>query len=277
MGRTFVHFAYAARAAAPAAKRQMAEFMAILARLSGLEFRVTNADGYEKLARMVAEQTVDVAWLPPIPFLALEKREAVRPLVSNERGGATEFECVLIVPAASPIHAPATLAGKRAAWVDPLSAAGYVVPRIQLAALGVDPRTAFSREHFYGSHEAVVRAVVGGKADFGATYARASRGGRPRHGPWNDLAGAAEAVRVLCSFGVIPGDVIAARHDLSGSARYLVKEALLEASQVPEGKRLMGEIFGVDQFKPWAPGSYDLLRNAVSGAMASGLLQGAQK
>jgi ABC-type phosphate/phosphonate transport system substrate-binding protein len=269
-----VEFAYAAHAASSATKRHMGDFLAVIGRLSGLDFGVAEADSYRKLARLVHERAVDVAWLPPIPYLALEQQQAVVPLVSHERGGSTQFHCVLIVGAESKIHHPVGLRGKRAAWVDPLSAAGYVIPRIHLAAMGVDPRSAFASEHFYGSHEAVVRAVVGGKADFGATYARGEVEGAKVRGAWSDLEGADEAVRVLCAFGAVPSDVIAARPDLAGNVRFRVARALMDASKDAQGKLLMGELFGVDDFKPWASASYDLLRSATRSAAAGGLLGG---
>ena len=77
------------------------------------------------------------------------------------------------------------------------SASGYVVPRVGLAAVGVDPRVAFAEERFWHSHEAVVRAVVAGRADFGATYAGVGPGGEITRGSWMDVQGADEAVRVL--------------------------------------------------------------------------------
>ena len=44
---------------------------------------------------------------------------------------------------------------------EPKPAPGMVLAA--LAALGVDPRTAFAEERFHHSHEAVVRAVVAGQ------------------------------------------------------------------------------------------------------------------
>jgi phosphonate transport system substrate-binding protein len=272
-----VAFAYAAHAASSLTKRHVGDFTSVLGRLSGLDFAVAEAETYEELVGRVAKGEVDVAWLPPIPFLTLEKQEAVTPLVGHARGGTTQFRCVLIVRASSRIRTPIGLTGKRAAWVDPLSAAGYVVPRIHLAALSVDPRTAFAKEHFYGSHEAVVRAVVGGKADFGATYARADADDAPVRGPWSDIEGADEAVRVLCSFGTVPGDVIGARPDLPGNVKLRVTRAFLDASSDPQGKRLMAEIFGVDEFRAWSKDSYEVLRNATASAAAGGLLGGQEK
>ena len=42
------------------------------------------------------------------------------------------------------------------------SAAGFVLPRVKLALLGVDPRTVFRTEKFHGSHRAALQALVDG-------------------------------------------------------------------------------------------------------------------
>ncbi len=168
-------FGHVARDESADDRTRMQAFAAVLAKQAGVRVEVAEAEGYEKLAMMVDAREVDLAWLPPIPFIALERKAAAVPLVSHHRGGRADFHSVIVVTADSRIRTPVGLKGKRAAWVDPYSAAGYAMPRIQLAALGVDPRTAFASERFYGSHDAVVRAVLAGKADFGATYAGLDR------------------------------------------------------------------------------------------------------
>src|SRR5579883_1487129 len=220
-------FGWAAHAASPAAKQRMVEFTILLGKLSGAEVAVCEADTYSELAGLVHRRSVDIAWLAPIPFIALERRKAAAPLVSHHRGGRAQFHSVLIVPARSRIRTPYGLKKKRAAWVDPHSASGYVIPRIQLAAFGIDPRTAFAAERFYGSHEAAVRAVVGGKADFAGTYAQLDRDGAPLRGSWLEVPGAADAVRVLVTFGAVPGDVIVARRDLPAATRERLTHALI--------------------------------------------------
>lgn len=56
------------------------------------------------------------------------------------------------------------------AWVDTNSSAGYLVPRMRIAAAGLDPETLFARQSFLGSHERVACAGLDGDADAGATY-----------------------------------------------------------------------------------------------------------
>lgn len=268
-------FGIAAHAASRATSNRTNQVLARLGDLAKREIQPQVAQSYDGLAAMFGRQEIHFAWLPPIPFLALEGANLAFPLVVHHRGGHATFESVVIGREGSPIATLFGLKGKRVAWVDPLSASGYVVPRIQLAALGIDPRTAFSSERFYGSHEAVVRAVVGGKADIAATYARAETDGLSFHGAWDELPGAEKAVRVVARFGAIPSDVIAAHQQLDLGTCEALTRAFEALSSDPEGLELARAVFGVDEFRRWGAGAeaaYEPLRKAMSEAAARGLL-----
>src|SRR5689334_12816438 len=83
---------------------------------------------YKELVASVREGTCDVAWLPPVAYAWLA--EAVHPLGSIVRDGATTYAAALVVREESELKSTADLRSVRAGWVDPWSAAGYVVPRL---------------------------------------------------------------------------------------------------------------------------------------------------
>src|SRR5262249_29622562 len=161
----------------------------------------------------------------------------------------SHYHSAIIVATGSGIRSLRQLEGKRAAWVDPHSASGFVIPRIQLAALGVDPRTAFASQHFYGTHEAVVSAVAEGVADFGATYVRLDRKGTIVHGPWASFPRYVRTIRTLSKFGEIPSDVVAARADMDREIAARLQAALLGLARDPRGKVLLRAIFGADELR----------------------------
>ena len=66
----------------------------------------------------------------------------------------------------------ADLKGRRAAWVDQLSAAGFLLPAAHLRANGVDPDADLASQKFYGSYATAIRAVLSKDADFTSVYAR---------------------------------------------------------------------------------------------------------
>ncbi len=267
-------FGYAAHGASTAMRERIAQFSLALGNLAQVELAVFEAESYEDLARAVVAGEVDLAWLPPLAFIALERRGTVSALVSAKRGGDTAFYSAIIVAKDSDLQAPEDLAGARAAWVDRYSASGYVVPRVGLAAVGIDPRVAFAEERFWHSHEAVVRAVTSGRADFGATYAGVGTGGKITRGSWMDVPGADEAIRVLVQFGAIPGDVVAARTALPEARRVRLMQALLTLSLDEEHCLVLYDAFGIDELRTFSTAGYDSLRRLAEEASKRGLLQG---
>jgi phosphonate transport system substrate-binding protein len=259
------------------ARERIAGFAVAVSKLANLEVATCRAHTYTELTELLHKEKVDLAWLPPIPFMALARHDRVVPLVSLRRAGHSEFYSVLIVQKDSAIRTPLHLVRKRAAWVDPHSASGYVLPRIALAAVGVDPRTAFATEKFYASHDAVVRAVLSGHADFGATFADPDEKGTVARGAWLDVPDGDTKIRVLATFGAIPGDVMGARVDVPAAIRERFTRALILAAKDADNRLLLRDLFGVDEFRRGAPPGYDEFREATMRASSEGLLEGDEK
>jgi phosphonate transport system substrate-binding protein len=257
-------------------RERVTAFAAALSKVAKVELAVCRARNYTEVTELVLRRQVDFAWLPPLPYIALSRKDAVEPLVSVVREGHGEFYSVLVVRADSPIKSPRDLVGKRAAWVDPHSASGYVLPRIGLSAVGVDPRTAFREERFYRSHEKVVRAVIDRRADFGATFGGLEASGALARGAWS-AAEVQGKVSVLATFGAIPPDVIAARSDLPTYVSESLTHAFTHASSEPELQALAKELLGATEFKRGTPEGYLDFCRATMRASDEGLLEGEEK
>ena len=119
---------------------------------------------YKSLGESVREGTSDIAWLPPVVYAWLA--EGVNPLGFIARGGSSTYSAALVTLEESGLRTLADLRKarprKRAGWVDPWSAAGYVVPRIELSRAGLDALTDLvASEH--GAEERT-RTFVGARA-----------------------------------------------------------------------------------------------------------------
>jgi phosphonate transport system substrate-binding protein len=263
-------FGYVGRGVSDATRGRFVQFTERLGRLVDMEIAVFEATSYDDLSKAVVSCYVDLAWLPPIPFMALEQRSAVRPLVSHERAG--DFHSALIVPEGSRCHALADLEGARAAWVDRESASGFVLARIALAEAHVDLRRAFSEERFFGSHEAVARAIARGVADFGATYAGVDAKGALTRAPWLSFDSAeSQRIRVLARVGGIPSDTTVSRASLPEATRDKITDALVKMSQSDKHRSLLVRLFGIERFARWKSAGYAELREKVDAASAAGL------
>jgi len=228
------------------------QFCLALADATGIEVVPRGVSSYRTLLDQLASSEVDVVWLPPIPALRATANNCVTPIALPIRSGDSYYYAALFARSDSSIQEPADLQGVTAAWVDPQSAAGYLIVRAQLELQAVDLKAAFAKNLFFGSHDAVTEAVLKGTADVGATYAFYDDEQRPKRGGW----GAAD-VRVIAKAGPIPNDIIAARKGLSAPVVRLVQSALVDEQNaaVREAARLLltAEGFAVPKPEHLAP------------------------
>lgn len=249
-------------------QRKMVEFARYLGRLAAVELDARPFDTYDELTQATFRSEIDLTWLPPLPFLALADRRSVAILASVRK---SPYRSAIIVASGSSLRGPGGLVGTRAAWVDRHSASGFVLPRVKLGRMGIDPGTAFATEKFYGSHDAVVQAVVAGEADFGATWAQATP---PRNvtGPWSRTGALDGGVRALSVFGAVPPDVIAARADLAPTARKAIVQSLKKIYDEKQSRWVVRDVFGTEGFYRPVLEVYDPLRDDVAEAHQAGWL-----
>jgi phosphate/phosphite/phosphonate ABC transporter binding protein len=262
-----VVFGFVVPAPASELKGRVERLTALLGAHAGVAVEHYDAPGYEALATEVRAGRVDVAWLPPIVFVRLA--DAVTPLGSVLRDGKAAYEAALVVRGDSKIKSIEGLRGSRAGWVDPWSAAGFVLPRVKLALLGVDPRTAFRTETFHGSHGAAMKALLEGACDVAGTYAQANEAGEITEGAWSAIEGA--EVRVLATFGAIPPDVIAVRRALPDADREAILAALRAACSEEASRAVVREVFNGDELREGLASGYEALKSALDIATARGL------
>lgn len=267
----FLVFGYASPEATDDAKRTMTELATMIGAMAQVDLAVSALPSYDRVAQLVHKGKIDLAWVSPIPYIALLRNERVLPLACPRRGDL-DYHGAIVVSASSTISKLADLAGKRAAWVDRYSAAGFVVPRIELAKAGLDVKSAFSQQRFFGSHEAAVRAVAEGAADFAATFVRLGANNAVIGGPWTKMPGLEPKLRIFATFGVIPPDVVAARSSLDAATRERLEQALKRLTQDPRGKELVSTIFGADDLVAPTSKGYEELRLAAAEAVQEKLL-----
>jgi phosphonate transport system substrate-binding protein len=139
----------------------------------GVPAKMIAAADYAGVIQAFAARQIDIAYMSPASYAAawLESNGGVVPLLTAiEADGTTAYAAVMYVRADSGIADLAGMKGRSMAWADPNSASGYLIPRAEFRAAGIDPATYFSRTGFAGGHEQAVVAVLGGQYDAGVTW-----------------------------------------------------------------------------------------------------------
>jgi ABC-type phosphate/phosphonate transport system substrate-binding protein len=230
-----------------AAQRRLAEpafreLAAAVAHVSHVELSPLFVDDYVALREAMRRDPACTAWTPPLLARDLVRARLAAPLVAVGRRGSTGYYAAIVASRRSGITRIDEIAGKRVGWVSELSAAGYVIPRLFLRSLGMDPRTIFVHESFLGTHEGALLALLDGNVDVIATCAT-SRGTKGAF----DLDPRLATETLLAGVGPIPGDLVMTGTALDDRARDALRGALLSI-RVQLGGALT-RLMNVDRFE----------------------------
>lgn len=201
-----------------------------------------------------------IGWLNTFNYVLANEQCGVDAALATSRFGATTYAGQIIVRADSGIETLEDLNGKVMCWVDPASTSGYIIPRIMLAANGVDPDTAFSQTIEAGSHNNVVTQVYNGDCDAGATFSDA------RTGIEEEFPDVLDVVSVLATTSDIPNDSVSFISDFPEEMRTEIVNALLEIAASPEGQEALNTLYNIEGLVESSDSFYDTFRADLSRA-----------
>ena len=192
---------------------------------------------------------LDAAWVSPVVALDCGSKRVAFPRIAVIRQHEIDYHAVLFSREDSSVRSLADLRGARAAWVSPESASGYIVPLASLRARGVSLSKVFASQTFFGSHEAVTRAVAEGKADVGASFAHFDDTAMRSvvSASWTE-ANINATFRVLLSAGPIPTDVIVIHKSMDEPRQQAVVDAFAKLCSKPEIAASAYSVFHCDGF-----------------------------
>lgn len=209
----------------------------------GKKVKVVILPRYGNIADAFVSQGLDGAFLGSFSYILAHERHGVEILVRPEdHDGTSTYHGLVMVRKDSGITTAKQLRGKRFAFVDKETTAGYLLPLSFFRKSGIrDYRNYFKETYFAGTHEDVIMDVLNGKADAGAAKNTVFERLAAR-----DRRLAAELL-ILAKSPDVPENGLAVRTDLDGKIRENIRESLLNMHNDPSGREVLNS-FGANRF-----------------------------
>jgi phosphonate transport system substrate-binding protein len=256
-----------------------AAIKAALERATGLAWKVTVMSSYAAQVEGMCSGQIDVGFFAPLQMTLLLDRGCGAPVIGALRNetkldGTTvlspTYQSQIIVRADSGITDLNGLKGKKFAFVDTLSASGYVYPTLTIKnKTGQDPKTFFAANGiiFAGGHPQAALAVYQGNVDGAATFIDVR----------TQLLAANPDImtktKVIDTAGPIPNDGVALQKDFPTDIGKTVKQALIDYSKTDDGKAKFLSLFSWNGMQEIDAKFYDPMREAakLAGVDVAGL------
>jgi phosphonate transport system substrate-binding protein len=217
----------------------------------GITVKVSVSTSYNTIIEAMASKQVDIGFLPPSAYVLAhdEKKPAAADiLLQAQRFGVVDatgkpttelvdfYKSMIIVKADSPIKTLADLKGKKIAWQDVTSAAGYTYPAYLLKKAGIDPEKDVTGITIKG-HDKGVLAVLNGEVDAAAVFQDA------RNIVIKDFPDVFTKTRVLAYSDKIPNDTISVRPDMDKAWQTKIQQAFIDIGKDPAGQKIIFDVY----------------------------------
>jgi phosphate/phosphite/phosphonate ABC transporter binding protein len=223
--------------------------------LLAMHVDVTISQSYEALTRNLLSGAIDAAHAPPFVCAQVEP-QGVGIVARVVRHGRATYGSALVKKRGSVVSLKSPR-GLRAAWVDPRSVAGYLLPVAHLREQRlIEPDRLFGSQTFYGSYPAALAAVLDGDADLAAIHGLRDRPQAAAEAARVYAGDRAADVEVLEVTAEVPGDGIAVRAGVDAAA---LRDAFLHMGKEADTRLLLESLFHADGFEPAPPRGYRAL------------------
>ncbi len=195
---------------------------------------------------------MDGAFFGSFTYALAHKRTGVEVVARPESvTGSSTYHGLIFVRKDGKIKNIGDMKGKRFAFVDKATTAGFLLPLVYFKEHGINNYKAYFREtYFTGTHEDAVLDVLNKKADVGAA----------KNTVFERMAGAdgriGKELMILKTSPEVPENGLALRKSLDPAVRASLAEALLTMHNHPDGKIILDH-FGARRFIPTGNKDYE--------------------
>lgn len=206
------------------------------------KIRLTVYPQYGNIIDSFTSTGMDGAFFGSFSYVLAHARVGIevlaRPVNLN---GSSMYHGLIFVRKDSRIKSVNQMKGKRFAFVDKGTTAGYLFPLAYFKKHGKDYRTLLKESYFAGTHEDAILDVLNRKAEIGAA----------KNTIYERLAASDDRINmelvIMERSPEVPENGLAVRKGLDDSLKKRLREALLKMHEDPEGAGIL-EAFGVRRF-----------------------------
>jgi len=214
-----------------------------LSKKVGARIKLKVLSRYGNIIDNFVSNDMDGAFFGSLTYALAHAKLGVEAIARPENPDGISTYCGLIfVRKDSGIRTARDMAGKRFAFVDKATTAGYLLPLVYFNKNGIrNYRTYLKEAYFTGTHEDAIYDVLNKKADAGAA----------KNSIFDLFAKEDERIKkeliVLARSPDVPENALAVKKDLDDSLKKKLKEALLDMHNDPEGQAVLKN-FGARKF-----------------------------
>ncbi len=225
--------------------RQIERYEPIASYLSnktGMKVRLTILPRYGNIIDNFTQEKMDGAFFGSFTYALAHAKLGVEVIARPEAlDGTSTYHGYIFVRKDSGIEAVGQMKGKRFAFVDKATTAGYLLPLAYFKKHRLDHRAVLRESYYSGTHEDTIYDVLTRKADIGAA----------KNTVYERLADNDERIRrelkVIEHSPAVPENALALRRDLDETVKTTLTQALLMMHNDPEGKAVL-RAFGAAKF-----------------------------
>jgi phosphonate transport system substrate-binding protein len=241
-----------------------------LSEMTGLTFKMEVGTTFAASIEAMGAEKAQVGFLNTFSALLGEAKYGIFPaLVAIRKYNTNEvdpdkdlagqlepfYKAQFIANVDSGVKSFADLKGKTFCFVDPNSTSGYIVPRIILAANGINPDTDFAATQNAGSHDNVAIAVYKGDCDAGVTYVNViTDSTADLLSTYPDMQ---DKVKPFAVSERIPNDGMQFIKRLDPKLQAVIVEGILAMTQDPGGKAVLKSLYNYDSLQKVEPNYYN--------------------
>jgi phosphonate transport system substrate-binding protein len=241
-----------------------------LSEMTGLNFEMEVGTSFAASIEAMGAEKAQVGFLNTFSALLAGAKYGVTPSLvairkyatneldpDNALGGELQpfYKAQFIANVDSGINSFADLKGKTFCFVDPNSTSGYIIPRIILAANGINPDVDFAAVQNAGSHPNVAIAVYQGDCDAGVTFINVlTDTSADLQATYPDIT---EKVKVFAVSDRIPNDGMQFIQSLDPELKSVIVEGMMAMAADPGGKAVLKSLYNYDAFQEVDPAFYN--------------------